>query len=65
MLTFFGALAKGSMHQVHGSANLDVLLQHSFMWTGENKCSQTHTYIMSHKTPLDNSYDATNILIYF
>ena len=41
MLTFFGALAKASMYQVHGSANLDVLLQHSFMWTGENKCSQT------------------------
>lgn len=40
---FFGDLAKASMYQVHGSANLNVLLQPSFMWTGKNKCSQTHT----------------------
>ena len=47
-VTFFGALAKDSMYQVHGSANLNVLLQPSFMWTGENKCSQTH---MLHNVP--------------
>lgn len=41
-VTFFGALAKASMYQVHSSAHLNVL-QPSFMWTGENKCSQTHT----------------------
>ena len=47
-VTFFGALAKASMYQVHGSANLNVLLQPSFMWIGENKCSQTH---MLHNVP--------------